>query len=172
MDQLLRRFLSEVPKTDQVRLAQEEVRKYLLEMEKEDHPEYALGDSPKTLERAIRARLLPEDYEQEVYGFVAMTCRLRVLKVETVFRGGISDVKINPAILLRRVLVVEGGVHTVAMFHTHPSGETWPSRGDVEQHQVLREMCSTLNLRCVDHLILGVGSMLSFAEENITDGLE
>jgi len=69
-------------------MAQEEVRKYLLEMEREDHPDYVSGDSPKTLERAIRARLLPEDYEQEVYGFVAMTCRLRVLKVETVFRGG------------------------------------------------------------------------------------
>lgn len=167
MDEALRRFLSEAPKTEGVRLAQEEVRRYLRDLEQEVPTEREGGGDPKALEQAIRARLVPADFEQEVYGFVVMTAQLRVLNVEVVFRGGTDHVGVTPAVLFRRILATKGGIHTVAFFHTHPSGETWPSRADVEQHQMLETLCQALNLRCVDHLILGVRSVVSFAEDDI-----
>ncbi|MDO8945367.1 MAG: JAB domain-containing protein [Desulfobacterales bacterium] len=161
MDEITRRFLSEKPKTKARGIAQEEVRKYLLDFKPEIG---APGWTPALTEVAIRARLRPDDYAQEVFGYVATTARLEIKRVQVVFRGGVRGVAVDFGTFFRDVFTCGFAVETVIPFHTHPSGNAEPSPADYTVHDTLRDICLLFGLRCEDHLILTEAGCFSLAE--------
>jgi DNA repair protein RadC len=88
--------------------------------------------------------------------------RHRLIHTETLFRGTIDGASVHPREVAR--VVLEANAAAVILFHNHPSGEISPSAADEMITQRLRETLSLLDVRVLDHLIIGEGREYSFAE--------
>lgn len=68
----------------------------------------------------------------------------------------------HPREVVRRVL--ETNAAAVIFAHNHPSGMTEPSQADIRITQRLKEALALIEVRVLDHLVIGEGEGLSFAE--------
>lgn len=87
---------------------------------------------------------------------VALNAKLRVIAVEEISRGTISETVANPRDVLRVALLHQA--YGFLLVHNHPSGDPAPSRADLEFTQKVKEAARTMNVLFHDHIILGVGS--------------
>ena len=91
-----------------------------------------------------------------------LDCRHRVIAVEELFYGTIDTSAVYPRDVVRRALELD----TVAVMfaHNHPSGDTEPSAADRALTTRLREALALVDVRVLDHLVVGTGGYTSFAE--------
>ncbi len=105
------------------------------------------------------------DYKQEVFACLFLDSRNRVIKFEELFFGTINGASVHP-----REVVKSGLAHnasSVILVHNHPSGETRPSDADKSITQRLKDALSLVDIRVLDHIIVGDGETLSFAERGL-----
>jgi DNA repair protein RadC len=88
-----------------------------------------------------------------------------VLKYEELFRGTIDGASVHPREVVRRAL--ELGAAAVIFAHNHPSGITEPSQADLRITQRLKDALALVEVRVLDHLIIGDGNGISFAERGL-----
>jgi DNA repair protein RadC len=91
--------------------------------------------------------------------------RHRLIRTEMLFRGTIDGASVHPREVAR--VVLEANAAAVILFHNHPSGVADPSQADELITQRLRETLSLLDVRVLDHLIIGEGREYSFAEAGL-----
>ena len=91
--------------------------------------------------------------------------RHRLIRTEMLFPGTIDGASVHPHEVARTVL--EANAAAVILFHNHPSGVAEPSQADELITQRLREALSLLDVRVLDHLIIGEGREYSFAENGL-----
>ncbi|WP_018935958.1 DNA repair protein RadC [Thioalkalivibrio sp. ALJ24] len=115
--------------------------------------------SPTATRRFLRARL--RDYPFEVFAVLFLDNRHRVLAFEELFRGTIDGASVHPREVVRRVL--HHNAAAVILAHNHPSGVAEPSRSDALITRRLSEALALVDVRLVDHLIIGDTSV-SLAE--------
>ncbi|WP_018946661.1 DNA repair protein RadC [Thioalkalivibrio sp. AKL17] len=115
--------------------------------------------SPAATRRFLSARL--RDYPFEVFGVLFLDNRHRVLAFEELFRGTIDGASVHPREVVRRVL--HHNAAAVILAHNHPSGVAEPSRSDALITRRLSEALSLIDVRLVDHLIIG-DTAVSLAE--------
>lgn len=77
----------------------------------------------------------------------------QVIKKEVVFEGSINYSIIEPREIVKRVLSYDAS--GFFLVHNHPSGDTTPSEDDVRITARIKEVCKSLNIRFLDHLIVG-----------------
>ncbi len=63
---------------------------------------------------------------------------------------------------------VMASARSVVLSHNHPSGNPLPGRADIEGTEALRRALSVLDIRLLDHIVLGEESYYSFCEEKET----
>lgn len=80
-------------------------------------------------------------------------------------KGGLNTSTIDVRVILREALVCDA-VHIVVC-HNHPSGNSLPSLQDDEVTDKIRQACTTMHLKLLDHLILTDGSYFSYAEKGL-----
>jgi len=102
------------------------------------------------------------DRRQEVVQVAYLNAKHAVLSVEEPFEGGAAGIRIENQVLLRRAL--EMGAAGLVLVHNHPSGEPKPSAGDLKATRELSLACRALDLRLIDHLIIGDNRYFSFSE--------
>jgi DNA repair protein RadC len=97
-------------------------------------------------------------------------CHLLLLDIKNQYmghhllsRGGITESTVDIRLLLRHALVA--GAPNVILAHNHPSGNPQPSRQDDELTKRLNQACHAVQLRLLDHIIIGDNTYYSYADE-------
>jgi len=117
-------------------------------------------DSPD----AVRAylRLLLRDKEYEVFCCVFLDAQNRVIAVEELFRGTLTQTSVYPREIIKRALFHNAGALILA--HNHPSGVAESSQADRQLTRHLAEALALVDIRVLDHFIVAGASSLSFKE--------
>lgn len=111
----------------------------------------------------LKARLFP--LEHEVFAVVFLDNRHRVLAFEEMFRGTIDGTSVYPREVAKAALAHNAAA--VILAHNHPSGVPEPSRADVRLTERLREGLALLDIRVLDHIIVGSDEPVSLAERGL-----
>jgi DNA repair protein RadC len=119
----------------------------------------ALTD-PRSARDYLQAELGGLGYE--TFCLLYLDCHYRVKGFEKLFRGTIDCAQVHPREVVRRALEVHAAA--VILCHNHPSGIAEPSEADRRITLRLREALALVDVRVVDHLIVGDGACVSLAE--------
>ncbi len=110
-------------------------------------------------------RLLLSDRRNEVFGTVFLDNRHRVLVSEELFQGTLDGASVHPRIVVQRALEHNAGA--VIFYHNHPSGTPEPSRADEVLTRKLKDALSLIEVRVLDHIVVGSEGIVSFAERGL-----
>jgi DNA repair protein RadC len=101
----------------------------------------------------------------EVFAVGFLDAQMRLIRLEEMFRGTLTATAVYPREVAKRAL--ELGAAAVLLAHNHPSGSTEPSRADELLTQALCQALGLLDIRVVDHFVVGSGQVMSFAERGL-----
>ncbi|AZP72672.1 RadC family protein [Pseudomonas helleri] len=116
--------------------------------------------SPDTVASYLKLRIAPQ--EHEVFGVIFLDARHRVLAFEILFHGSIDGASVYPRQVVKRSLAHNAAAAIVV--HNHPSGCTEPSLADRALTARLKAALDLIEVRVLDHFIVGEGRPLSLAE--------
>ncbi|HHJ13696.1 MAG TPA: JAB domain-containing protein [Gammaproteobacteria bacterium] len=119
--------------------------------------------SPQATRRYLEARL--RDYPYEVFACLFLDARHRLIACEELFRGTIDGASVHPREVLRQALAHNAAA--VILAHNHPSGVTEPSEADRHITRRLREALGLVDIRVLDHIVVGHGECCSFVERGL-----
>lgn len=143
----------------QLQATMEIARRHLLEVLKRGDP----LTSPDATREYLRARL--RGYPHEVFACLFLDNRHRIIEVEELFRGTIDGASVHPREVVRRALTHNAAA--VIFAHNHPSGVAEPSEADERITRRLKETLALIDVRVLDHLIVGDGPIVSLAERGM-----
>ena len=104
-------------------------------------------------------------YPHEVFGCLFLDNRHRVIAFEELFHGTLDGASVHPREVVKRALAHNAAALIFA--HNHPSGVSEPSRADEQITLRLKEALALVDIRVLDHFIIGDGRALSLAERGI-----
>lgn len=110
-------------------------------------------------ERFLLARL--RDRRYETFCCLFLDCRNRVLAFEEVFHGTLDSAMVYPREIVRRSM--ERNAAAVILAHNHPSGVAEPSQADHLITQRIRKALDLIDVRVLDHFIVGHDGCTSLA---------
>lgn len=116
--------------------------------------------APNDVQLAFRARL--RDADREVFSALFLDARHQVIAVEDLFHGSLTGAAVYVGEVVRRALKLSAAALVVA--HNHPSGVPEPSAADRELTERLRQALALVEIRLLDHVVVGDGTSVSFAE--------
>lgn len=119
----------------------------------------ALTD-PAATRRYLSTRL--RDHPCEVFGCLFLDNRHRIICFEELFRGTINGASVHPREVVRRALAHNAAA--VILAHNHPSGVAEPSEADRQLTRRLSEALALVDVRVLDHVVIGDGETVAFAE--------
>ena len=99
----------------------------------------------------------------EVFAVLFLDSQHRLIALEELFRGTLSQTSVYPREVALRAL--HHHATAVVLAHNHPSGSVQPSRADEVLTQTLKTALGLLDVRVLDHVIVGPGQALSMAEQ-------
>ena len=99
----------------------------------------------------------------EVFAVLFLDSQHRLIALEELFRGTLSQTSVYPREVALRALHHHAAA--VVLAHNHPSGSVQPSRADEVLTQTLKTALGLLDVRVLDHVIVGPGQALSMAEQ-------
>ena len=102
------------------------------------------------------------DLDHEVFVCLFLSNRHHILAYEEMFRGTIDGASVHPREVAKRALELNAAAIVVA--HNHPSGIADPSRSDRAITTRLRDALALVEVRLLDHFVIGDGESVSFAE--------
>ena len=117
-------------------------------------------DSPEAVRDYLRLILHAKEYE--VFCCVFLDAQNRVIAIEELFRGTLTQTSVYPREIVKRALFHNAGALILA--HNHPSGVAEPSPADRHLTRRLAEALALVDIRVLDHFIVAGASTLSFRE--------
>lgn len=111
----------------------------------------------------LRARL--RHYEHEVFACLYLDNQHRVVKLEELFSGTIDGAAVYPREVVKRCL--HNNAAAVIFAHNHPSGIAEPSQADIGITVRLKAALNTIDVRVLDHIVVGRCEAVSFAERGL-----
>lgn len=103
--------------------------------------------------------------DYEVFVVVLLDNRHRVIRVDQMFRGTIDGASVYPRDVVKAALL--GNAAAVMFAHNHPSGVAEASQADEFITRRLRDALALVDVRVLDHIIIGLKSTMSFAERGL-----
>jgi len=119
--------------------------------------------SPSETRAFLTATL--RDLPHEVFGCLFLDNRHRVIAWEGLFTGTIDGASVYPREVVRRALARNAAALILA--HNHPSGVAEPSQADVALTRRLREALALIDVRVLDHFVVGDGEAASLCERGL-----
>ncbi|TVO77047.1 RadC family protein [Sedimenticola selenatireducens] len=117
--------------------------------------------NPRQTREYLQARL--STYPQEVFACLFLDTRHRVIEYEELFRGTIDGASVHPREVVKRALAHNAAALILA--HNHPSGIAEPSQADRSITQQLKQALALVDIRLLDHMVIGHGEVISMAEQ-------
>ncbi len=103
--------------------------------------------------------------DREVFGLIFLDARHRYLGHQQLFNGDLQGASVHPRQVARSVFAYNAAA-CVAV-HAHPSFVAEPSHADELITRRLKEMLAQLEVRLLDHCIVGGNQVMSFAERGL-----
>jgi DNA repair protein RadC len=119
--------------------------------------------APEATRTFLLAQLRDRPYE--VFCCLYLDNRHRLIAFEELFRGTIDRAGVHPREVLRQTLMHNAAA--VMFAHNHPSGVLEPSQADELITRRLKEALSLIDVRVLDHFIIGDGQCFSFCEAGL-----
>jgi DNA repair protein RadC len=101
----------------------------------------------------------------EVFAVLFLDAQQRLIACEEMFRGTLTQTSVYPREVVKRAL--ELNTASVILSHNHPSGVLEPSRADELLTQTLKSSLQLVDVRVLDHVVVGRTGALSFAERGL-----
>src|ERR1700723_1212515 len=119
--------------------------------------------SPRATRDYLSARL--RDLEHEIFCCLYLDKRHRLIKFEELFRGTLDGASVHPREIVK--LALQRNAAAVIIAHNHPSGVAEPSQADEFITQRVKEALALVDIRLLDHIIIGDGATVSLAERGL-----
>ena len=120
-------------------------------------------DSPNTVKHYLQLHLAAKGHE--VFAVLFLDAQNRLLALEELFRGTLTQTSVYPREVVLRALHHQAAA--VVLAHNHPSGSVQPSRADEALTQTLKTTLALVDVRVLDHVIVAPGQALSMAEQGL-----
>ena len=119
--------------------------------------------SPEATRDYLKLRLAGVPYE--VFAMLLLDNRHRVIQYRELFRGTIDGASVHPREVVREVMGCNAAA--VIFAHNHPSGVAEPSQADLRITQRLKAALELIDVRVLDHFVIGEGAGTSFADRGL-----
>ena len=119
--------------------------------------------SPQAVRDFLKHRLA--GIPHEVFVAILLDAQNRVLSVENLFRGTLTQTSVFPREIVKLALRFNSAA--IIFAHNHPSGIAEPSRADEALTQTLKHTLAWVDVKVLDHFILGGTACMSFAERGL-----
>jgi DNA repair protein RadC len=123
----------------------------------------AMLTSPDLVRAYLKTQL--RDREHEVFVCLFLDSGHRVIEYEELFRGTIDGASVYPREVVKRCLQLNAAA--VIFAHNHPSGTNEPSQADRQITDKLKAALEMIDVRVLDHFIIGDGEPHSFREHRL-----
>ncbi len=120
-------------------------------------------DTPQAVKDYLQLQL--GALQHEVFAVLFLDSQHRLISLERLFTGTLSQTSVYPREVVKRALARNAGA--VILAHNHPSGVAEPSRADEFLTQSLKSALALVDVRVIDHLVVGQGHVVSFAERGL-----
>ena len=125
--------------------------------------ERTVMDSPQAVRDFWQLHLAWRSYE--VFAVLFLDAQHRMLAMEEMFRGTLTQTSVYPREVVKRALHHQASA--VVLAHNHPSGSVQPSRADEMLTHTLKAALALVDVRVLDHIIVSQGQSLSMAEQGL-----
>lgn len=119
--------------------------------------------SPENTRRFLTSRL--RACQQEVFLCLFLDSRHAVIVCEELFYGTIDGASVYPREVVKRAL--KHNAAALILAHNHPSGVAEPSQADVRITERLKAALALVDIRVLDHMVVGDGEVVSLAERGL-----
>jgi len=120
-------------------------------------------ESPTMVRQYLASRLRHEP--REVFACLLLDNRHRVIRYEALFYGTINAASVHPREVVK--LALAHNAAAVILAHNHPSGVAEPSQADRQITDRLVQSLGLVDIRVLDHMVIGDGETVSFAERGL-----
>jgi DNA repair protein RadC len=117
-------------------------------------------ESPGAVKHFLQLHLSRQPHE--VFAVMFLDSQNRLIELETLFRGTLTQTSVYPREVVIRALHHEAA--SVVLAHNHPSGTVQPSRADEALTRTMQSALGLVDVRVLDHVIVAPGDALSMAE--------
>lgn len=100
--------------------------------------------------------------EHEVFCVLFLDAQYRIIELKQMFRGTVTQTSVYPREVVKTALALNSAA--VILAHNHPSGAAEPSRADEFLTQTLKTALALVDVRVLDHFVVGGAEVRSFAE--------
>ncbi len=125
--------------------------------------ERAVLSSPQQVKDYAQLQLAHRD--REVFAVLFLDVQNRLIRLEEMFHGTLDQTSVYPREVVKRALDLQASA--VILAHNHPSGVAEPSRADEFVTQTLKSALKLIDVRVLDHLVVGPSGVVSFAERGL-----
>lgn len=120
-------------------------------------------ESPELVKQYVNLQLAGESVEK--FAVLHLDVQNRALAFDVMFTGTLSQTSVYPREVVRAALAHQSAA--VILAHNHPSGRVMPSKADKDLTDRLRMALQLVDVRVLDHVIVGPGVALSMAERRM-----
>ena len=120
-------------------------------------------DTPGAVQQYLQLHLGARHHE--VFAVLFLDVQNRLVAMEELFRGTLTQTSVYPREVVLRALHHQAAA--VVLAHNHPSGQVEPSRADQALTDTLKAALGLVDVRVLDHVIVGQGATMSFAERGL-----
>jgi DNA repair protein RadC len=119
--------------------------------------------SPQSVREYLRISLMGRGHE--VFMVLFLDAQHRLIEAEEMFRGTLTQTSVYPREVVKRSLYFNAAA--VIFAHNHPSGIAQPSQADELLTRSLREALALVDIKVLDHFVIGGNAVMSFAERGL-----
>lgn len=116
--------------------------------------------NPQATQNYLSAQL--RDLPYEVFACLFLDNQHRIIEFEVLFQGTINGASVHPREVVRKTL--KHNAAALILAHNHPSGIAEPSSADRHITQKLAEALALIDVRVLDHIVVGDGECVAFSE--------
>jgi DNA repair protein RadC len=146
-------------KAAQIKAAIELGRRLVLESPDERPIVHSPADAAEMVQYEMSA------LEQEELRVMLLDTRNRVLQIETVYRGSVNSSQVRIAEIFKAA--IRRNATNLIVIHNHPSGDPTPSPDDVAITRLILQAGELLDVKLLDHVIIGSGRFVSLKERGL-----
>jgi len=121
--------------------------------------------SPKTCHQLLDLILDLKHEPVEKFGIISLNTKYKISGLHILGQGSLKSVTVEPREVFKAAMT--NNAYAIIAFHSHPSGDIEPSAWDISITRRLKDVGDFLNIRLLDHLIIGEGSYFSLKEEKL-----
>lgn len=125
-------------------------------------PEQPVLNTPEAVWQLLKDEL--SECAQEEMRLLLLDVKNKLIRMETVAKGGLSSMVIQPREIMR--LAVRANAAAIIMVHNHPSGDPKPSQHDMESTEKIKAAANLIGIPLQDHIVICKDSFVSIARQN------